>query len=1168
MAGLGCCGGARTACSRVSTIGNSRIAALFLAAASAAGLAIGASGCAAARRAPGAGAPAALPARPPAQLPPRATLHFERLGALPDLPEPTELVDRKVPPDALKHYLAGLALATNYEDANAIPEFEAAIAADRAAFEPRLALGRAALRAGDLAKAQSALEAAAKQRPRSPDIHYLLGVVAAARDDGPTALRQLRYALALAENDGQRILACFHLSQVLERQDYYQAAIEIANRFEALARRNVTGMPMGPQWRDLVASQGWRILSLRAACLRRLGRLSEAVDAYDAALKAAPGNTEVMLDLAETLIDVGNIRRAAEVADRILTSQPGHPGALAVLAATLAVDNRQAELRERLLGIVRENPADIGLAQRVASVFLKFGQLDSALQTLLIARKGVSDPTPIYAALMQIVLANDDLSRAVDSLASVLAQMELAEQDRLLEPGDRFPVNPSLARQTAARGDAVLSGLGSDGPKLFALGIVAGAAGQPALAERALRAAFAAQPDARLIAIALGEQLLAQCRWEDAIAFIEPLVDRFNESGPLHRILGAAYDGLDDYASAMSSLEKALRYDRRDPKAIELVASINDRLGRPQQAAAYYQALVSIRPDAWAAHVALIKNLIALRQKDVAVQQAKRLKESCPQSAAADLCLLMAQANDAIPPAKHIAALLKLHPDDPMLLQALGEAELAEGNPGQATVVLTGVLAGDPGNEDVRLLLTTSLARHLKLDLAMQVLQSLLADHPNRVLWRFAQAELFAQMGRPEAAAEVMFDLLKTGWGQEQKHTLYGRLVFFLEYAGRHQQAIDLLQQELKASPDDRATQTLLLGVLENQNRRGEAVELLRLWRAKQPEDPLLRRLEVQFLRAMGADEAAEAEVLKDWPTGKGASGNDVPSEHRERLRTRDLDLSLMASVLAPPQAADWLASRAWLGPSDLTASSLAAAAADEGRYLEAIELDRLAPPGDEALARRTQWTFLAGDRAHAELVLLPQVQARNVDLHTRLRRMLSTFYKRMGLSELALRQAEAMYEQYKEGDRAVEYANDLAYSYAERSQNLAIAQQLARRAVAGDANNAAYMDTLAWVYYKLGRFQDAMRWIDLAVRVPGQAEDPVLRDHLGDVLWRLGRRDEAAANWRKAAVLYVEELKTDRYRTDLRQGLESVTGKIKAVESRKPPAVAPWAGQKKRTPS
>jgi tetratricopeptide (TPR) repeat protein len=1092
-------------------------------------------------------------------------VRFDKLPALPDLPPPAELIDRNVPSEALKRYLAGAAMAENYRDADAIPEFEAAIAADPAGFEPRLALGRAALREGDLAKAQEALEAAVKQRPRSAEVHYLLGLVAAGRNDAQAALRQLRYALALADDDGQRLRIYFHLAQVLERLDYCQAAIEIAGRFEAIIRGDMSQLPLQPQWRDLLSSQGWRIPSTRAACLRRMGQFQQAVEAYDVSLRMAPDNTEVMLQQAETLIDAGDTRRAAEVADKVMSKEPTNVSGLAMLAATLAVDDRYTELRQRLLTLVRQNPSDLLLAQRVASIFLKFNQLDAALQALLIARKSISEPGPIYAALLQIVLANEDLSSAVNGLAGLLSQMEPAERDLLLEPIDALQVNPKLAQDVSADGQAVLASIGADGTKLLALGVIAGASRQPVLAERALRAALAAQPDSLLVVVSLGEQLLAQCRWQEAIALVEPLKGKFAESGAIYRILGTAYDGLDDFKLAMTSFYEALRKDRKDAKAMWMAAQINDRLGQPEQASSIYQVLVTIRPDAWQAHVALVKSLLAVRKKDAAVQHAGRLKEAFPAEAAADLCVLIAQSGDAVPPSSRIEVLLKTHPRDRILRLALGEAHLAEGKPEGASDVLVGVLADDPANEDARLLLTTALARQLRIDLAVEVLQSLLAEHPNRILWRFAYAELLAQAGQPQAAADILSELLKTPWGREQRSTLLNRLAFFLEYAGQHQRTIDLLEEELKASPDDRAIQAQLLGVLENQGKRAEAIERLRSWRKGAPDDALLRRLEAQFLRAMDADEAAAAEILSDWPSGKGPSGKDLPPRQPGQLAVHDQDVALLAAAMPPAQAAEWLASRAWLGPIEVSAPSLAEEAAQRGEYREAVELDRLAGRSDESLARQTQWTFLAGERGRAELVLMPQVQ-RNAEMSNRLDRLRATFYKRMGLNDLAVRQTEAVYARYKGTERAGEAANDLAYVYAELGMNLALAEPLAIQAVASDGTSAAYMDTLAWVYYQQGRFSEALRWIRQAVRVPGQGDDPVLQDHLGDICWRGGQRDAAIEAWRKARDLYVQELKTDRLRPDLAQGLEGVTAKIAAVESRKPPPVAAWAGQRSKS--
>ncbi len=351
------------------------------------------------------------------------------------------------------------------------------------------------------------------------------------------------------------------------------------------------------------------------------------------------------------------------------------------------------------------------LAQRVASIFLKFKQLDAALEALMIVRKGLSEPGPVYASLMQVVLVSEGGRSAMEGLAGLLGQLEPAERDQLLESIEITQVGPKLARDLAAHGEATFARASGDGTRLLALGVIAGAAHQPVLAEKALRGALQAQPDSLVAAVNLGEQLLAQCRWKDAIALAEPLTGRFKDSGAPYRVLGAAYDGLDDFKAAMTNLYESLRKDRRDTQAMWMAAQINDRLGQAEPASRIYEVLVTVKPDAWEAQIALVKNLLALRQKDAAVEHAGGLKEAFPGNGAAELCLLMARSGSAVPPAARIAELVKRHPGETILRQALGEAYLAEGEVDEAAEVLLAVLAEDPANEEARLLLTTALAR-------------------------------------------------------------------------------------------------------------------------------------------------------------------------------------------------------------------------------------------------------------------------------------------------------------------------------------------------------------------------------------------------------------------------------------------------------------------------
>jgi hypothetical protein len=91
---------------------------------------------------------------------------------------------------------------------------------------------------------------------------------------------------------------------------------------------------------------------------------------------------------------------------------------------------------------------------------------------------------------------------------------------------------------------------------------------------------------------------------------------------------------------------------------------------------------------------------------------------------------------------------------------------------------------------------------------------------------------------------------------------------------------------------------------------------------------------------------------------------------------------------------------------------------------------------------------------------------------------------------------------------------NGLAYALAERGERLDEALAAGRKAVAADPENGAFQDTLGWVLHKRGDDAEAERHLQEAV---SRVDSAVQWDHLGDVLWRLGRKTEAVESWRKA---------------------------------------------------
>lgn len=91
---------------------------------------------------------------------------------------------------------------------------------------------------------------------------------------------------------------------------------------------------------------------------------------------------------------------------------------------------------------------------------------------------------------------------------------------------------------------------------------------------------------------------------------------------------------------------------------------------------------------------------------------------------------------------------------------------------------------------------------------------------------------------------------------------------------------------------------------------------------------------------------------------------------------------------------------------------------------------------------------------------------------------------------------------------------NALGYSLADRNVRLAEARELIQRALALTPGDPFITDSLAWVEFRLGRREESVRLLQDAYR---QRPDVEIAAHLGEVLWSLGRQDEARRVWREA---------------------------------------------------
>jgi len=96
---------------------------------------------------------------------------------------------------------------------------------------------------------------------------------------------------------------------------------------------------------------------------------------------------------------------------------------------------------------------------------------------------------------------------------------------------------------------------------------------------------------------------------------------------------------------------------------------------------------------------------------------------------------------------------------------------------------------------------------------------------------------------------------------------------------------------------------------------------------------------------------------------------------------------------------------------------------------------------------------------------------------------------------------------------------NYIGYMWVEKNQNLDEAARLIGKAVELDPGNGAYIDSLGWLYFKQGKYEDALRELLRASEALPEP-DAVVFEHIGDTYDKLGKEAEAVLYWQKAAQL------------------------------------------------
>jgi len=103
--------------------------------------------------------------------------------------------------------------------------------------------------------------------------------------------------------------------------------------------------------------------------------------------------------------------------------------------------------------------------------------------------------------------------------------------------------------------------------------------------------------------------------------------------------------------------------------------------------------------------------------------------------------------------------------------------------------------------------------------------------------------------------------------------------------------------------------------------------------------------------------------------------------------------------------------------------------------------------------------------------------------------------------------------------ENSAEACNYIGYMWADHDMNLDEAEAMIKRALEKEPNNASYLDSLGWVEFRKGKFDQALSDLLRAAKTV-EHDDPVVFEHIGDTYLKLNRTAEALEAWQKALVL------------------------------------------------
>jgi len=449
----------------------------------------------------------------------------------------------------------------------------------------------------------------------------------------------------------------------------------------------------------------------------------------------------------------------------------------------------------------------------------------------------------------------------------------------------------------------------------------------------------------------------------------------------------------------------------------------------------------------------------------------------------------------------------KLDPKSADAQKVLAEMYIASGNLAKARPIVKKILESEESKGDGFLYLNNILSRVENKTNALRFIVDIAKPYPNMVEAHFAVAHT-AHMAGNETIRDrelKIVDSLDPKW---ETSILFKGAILFQQDPN---QAIDEYKKFINKNPKSNSVRLELAKALVQTEKYAEAKQHFE----QLVNSPLASSdlsLTVALLALESGDDLVAEKYLKQALERKHPNPDQIYM-YLARIYAQREDLANVLNWVEKISAGPMFVDSRIFAAQSIRAKN---GVSDAINYLDQFKsLDRQ----EKLKFLQLKTSFLYNDNQYQQAInlMLSEEEKYNDS---------AEFYFDFGLLYEKNKDFESMEKHLKKAislkpDYAIAY-NALGYSYADRNIKLDDAKKYIEIALSIDPQNHYILDSMGWVYFRLGNYDIAYEFITKAYTIQ---EDPEIAAHLGEVLWKQGKQNEAISIWQSSLEKFPENL-------------------------------------------